>query len=148
DGRAAVVGAMGPLGIRIEPWGPTSRDEARGFFRRQVAGLVDGGVDGFMLETFSDIEEAHQAILAIRDLSDLPVIAQVSVEEGGRTTLGAEAEEALSSLEAWGADVVGLNCSVGPAEMLDVVLRAEGVTTRPLIAQPNAGLPRAVGDRK
>lgn len=146
--RAAVVGAVGPLGIRIDPWGPTSDDEARAFFRRQASGLATGGVDAFLLETFSDLNEARQAILAVRDVSDAPIVAQVSVEEGGRTIYGTDAEEAAAVLDEWGADVVGVNCSVGPAEMLDVIARMGRATSKPLIAQPNAGLPRAVGDRK
>jgi methionine synthase / methylenetetrahydrofolate reductase(NADPH) len=145
---AVVVGAFGPLGVRIEPWGPTSEEDARGFFRRQVRGLLDGGVDGFLLETFSDLNEIHQAILAIRELSDLPLLAQMTVEEGGVTSYGAEVEVLARSLEEWGADAVGLNCSVGPAEILEAVERMAAVTDRPLIAQPNAGLPRTVGDRK
>jgi methionine synthase / methylenetetrahydrofolate reductase(NADPH) len=143
-----VVGAFGPLGVRIEPWGPTSEEEARGFFRRQVRGLLDGGVDGFLLETFSDLNEVRQAILAIRELSDLPLLAQMTVEEGGVTSYGTEVETLARSLEEWGADAVGLNCSVGPAEILEAVERMAAVTDLPLIAQPNAGLPRTVGDRK
>jgi methionine synthase / methylenetetrahydrofolate reductase(NADPH) len=143
-----VVGAFGPLGVRIEPWGPTSEEEARAFFRRQIRGLLDGGVDGFLLETFSDLNEIRQAILAIRELSDLPLLAQMTGEEGGVTSYGTEVETLARSLEEWGADAVGLNCSVGPAEILEAVERMAAVTDLPLIAQPNAGLPRTVGDRK
>ncbi|NNG15265.1 MAG: bifunctional homocysteine S-methyltransferase/methylenetetrahydrofolate reductase, partial [Gemmatimonadales bacterium] len=77
--RASVVGAIGPLGIRIEPWGPTAREEARAFFTRQVQGLIEGGVDGFLLETFSDLDELREALEAVRNASDLPVIAQVTI---------------------------------------------------------------------
>ncbi len=147
-GRARVLGAVGPLGIRIEPWGPTSAHEARAFFRRQLRGLVEGGVDGIMLETFQDPAELQQALLAARDVCDLPVIALVSVGEGGRTAHGAEVESIVTSLESWGADAAGFNCSVGPAEILDAIERASEVSSLPLVAQPNAGLPRTVGDRK
>jgi len=143
-----VVGAMGPLGIRIEPWGPTAEEEARGYFSRQVEGLLEGGVDGFILETFQDIRELGQALRAVRERSDLPLIAQVTIESGGRTAYGTDVETVARTLEEWGADVVGLNCSVGPAEILDAVERMAGVTDLPLSAQPNAGLPRTVGDRK
>ncbi len=146
--RARVVGAIGPLGIRIEPWGPTSEGEAEAFFRRQVAGLLEGGVDGFLLETFSDLNELHQALRAVRAMSELPVFAQVTIEEGGSTSYGTDVETVARSLDEWGADVIGVNCSVGPAEILDAIERMARVTERPLSAQPNAGLPRLVGDRK
>jgi homocysteine S-methyltransferase len=147
-GRAAVAGAVGPLGIRIEPFGPTSRDEARDYFTRQVRGLVAGGVDGFVLETFSDLEEILQALAAARAVADLPVIAQMTVGEDGSTAFGTDAETLARTLTEAGADVLGLNCSVGPAFMLDAIERMAAVTDRPVSAQPNAGLPRAVGDRR
>ena len=147
-GRAAVAGAIGPLGIRIEPWGPTSRAEAAGFFTRQAQGLLEGGVDGFVLETFADLDEIEAAFRAVRELTDLPVIAQMTVGEDGDTPYGAPAETIAARLTAMGADVVGLNCSVGPVPMLDAVERMAAATDRPLCAQPNAGLPRAVGDRR
>lgn len=146
-GRALVVGAIGPLGIRIEPWGPTSRQEARELFGRQVQGLLEGGVDGFVLETFSDLNELEQAYRAVRTATALPVITQISVGDDGATSYGTVPEAAAWMMSDWGADVVGLNCSVGPATILDALERMAEVTDRPLSAQPNAGLPRAVGDR-
>ena len=143
-----VVGAVGPLGIRIEPFGPTARDEAGEFFGRQVAGLLAGGVDGLLLETFSDIDELHTAFQAVRRLTDLPVIVQMTTGENGNTSYGTSVETIARTLTEWGADVIGLNCSVGPASMLDAIERIAKVTDRPLSAQPNAGMPRAVGDRK
>jgi len=147
-GRAAVVGAIGPLGIRIEPWGPTAKSEAVEHFGRQVAGLIEGGVHGFILETFSDVEELHAALMAVRRVSDLPVVAQMTVGEDGSTPYGTAVEALAAQLTQWNADVLGLNCSVGPAPMLDAIERIAGVTNKPLSAQPNAGLPRAVGDRR
>jgi methionine synthase / methylenetetrahydrofolate reductase (NADH) len=147
-GRAAVMGAIGPLGIRIEPWGPTAKSEAVEHFRRQVAGLIEGGVHGFILETFSDVEELHAALTAVRRASDLPVVAQMTVGEDGSTPYGTAVEALAAQLTQWNADVLGLNCSVGPAPMLDAIERIAGVTSKPLSAQPNAGLPRAVGDRR
>lgn len=143
-----VLGAFGPLGIRIEPWGPTSREEAQGYFGRQVDGLLAGGVDGFLLETFQDLGELRQALLAIRERSSLPVMAQFTVEEGGRTAYGTGIEAAVRDLEEWGVDAIGLNCSVGPIEILEGVERIAELTDLPLSAQPNAGLPRAVEGRK
>ncbi len=147
-GQALVLGAIGPLGIRIEPFGPTSREEARGYFARAAQGLAEGGVDGFILETFGDLEELHQALAAARGAADLPVFAQMTVSEDGSTALGTDAETLARTLTEWGADVVGLNCSTGPAMMLDAIERMAQVTDRPLSAQPNAGLPRSVGDRR
>lgn len=144
----AVTGAIGPLGIRIEPWGPTSLEEAEAYFGRQVAGLLAGGVDGFVLETFSDLSELGCALRAIRAACDLPVFAHMTVGTDGRTSLGTEPAQVARSLEESGADVIGLNCSVGPAVMLDAIEEMAEVTTLPLSAQPNAGLPRTVRDRK
>jgi methionine synthase / methylenetetrahydrofolate reductase(NADPH) len=146
--RAAVVGAIGPLGIRIEPFGEMSLDEARAAFARQVRGLLAGGVTGFVLETFSDVAELRAALQAVRSLCDLPVIAQMTVGTDGKTHYGTDPETFGPELEAMGADVIGVNCSVGPHGVLEAVEKLARVTTRPLSAQPNAGLPREVGDRK
>jgi homocysteine S-methyltransferase len=147
-GRAAVVGAIGPLGIRIEPFGETSVAEARADFSRQASGLLDGGVDGFILETFSDVDELRAAFEAVRALTDLPVIAQMTIGNDGRTHYGTEPAVFGPLLEAMGADVIGVNCSVGPQGILEAVEQLAPVVTRPISAQPNAGLPRDVGDRK
>jgi len=148
DGRAAVAGAIGPLGVRIEPFGPTSREEALGLFQRQVDGLVAGGVDGFVLETFSDADELHEAIRAVRSRSDLPVIAQMTVGTDGLTHYGTDPATFTKQLADWGADVIGVNCSVGPAGILEAVEKMVKVTSKPISAVPNAGLPKDVGDRK
>lgn len=147
-GRACVAGAMGPLGVRVEPLGPTSLAEAREYFGRQVDGLLEGGVEGFFLETFSDLAELEQAFLAVRSRCDLPVVVQATVGDDCATGFGATVEQAARAAEEWGADAAGLNCSVGPAAILDGVERMAATTRLPLSAQPNAGLPRAVGDRK
>jgi homocysteine S-methyltransferase len=145
--RVLVAGAMGPLGMRIEPFGPTSQAEARSIFREQVEGLAEGGVDLFVLETFADLEEIHQAIQAVRDVSDLPVVAHMTVREDGRTPYGTEAATLAERLAAWDVEVVGLNCSVGPSAMLAATDEMLAATDRPLIMQPNAGLPRDVDGR-
>ena len=147
-GRASVAGAIGPLGVRIEPFGPTSRDEAFAHFRRQVQGLLAGGVDGFILETFSDLDEIHEALRAARSLCDLPVIAQMTIGTDGLTHYGTDPQTFAKRLTEWGADAVGVNCSVGPAGLLEAVEQMVKVTDRPISAVPNAGLPKDVGDRK
>ncbi len=143
-----VGGAVGPLGLRIEPYGPTSREEARGFFREQMDGLVDGGVDFIILETFADLSEIQQALLAARDACDLPVVAQMTIQQDGTTLYGTAVELIGQRLHEWGADVIGLNCSVGPHGILSGVERLAQVTDRPISAQPNAGLPREIEGRK
>ena len=147
-GRASVVGALGPLGIRLEPFGPTAFEEAAAYFGRQVAGLLDGGVDGFCLETFSDLRELEAGVHALRQRSDLPVMAQITVGENAETSYGTSVEAAAAALNDWGVDIAGINCSVGPAIMLDAVERLVAATELPISAQPNAGLPRVVDDRK
>lgn len=143
-----VAGAVGPLGIRLEPYGPTSRDEARAMFREQMQALAEGGADCFVLETFADLEELEQAILAARDTdATMPVLAQATVGPELRTAYGAAPEDVARVLDRWGVDVIGLNCSVGPQTILEAIERMAAVTTRKLSAQPNAGMPRDVGGR-
>src|SRR5215813_8015146 len=146
--RAFVAGAVGPLGLRIEPYGPTSFDEAKAMFSDQVSALLEGGVDLFVLETFSDISELHQAVRAVKDLCDLPIIAQMTIQLDGNTLFGTTPEIFTSRLDEWGADVIGLNCGVGPAIVLNAIEKMRALTDRKLSAQPNAGLPRDVGGRQ
>jgi methionine synthase I (cobalamin-dependent)/5,10-methylenetetrahydrofolate reductase len=142
-----VAGAIGPLGIRIEPWGKTGVDEAEEFFREQARGLLEGGVDLFVLETFRDVNEIGAAIRAVRSICDLPIVAQVTTEEDGNSLDGAAPEAFVPELERLGAQVVGLNCSVGPAAMLETIERMSQVATVKLSAQPNAGRPREIEGR-
>jgi len=145
--RAYVAGAIGPLGIRIEPWGKTGVDEAREYFREQAQALLDGGVDLFILETFRDLNEIGAALDAVRSISDLPIVAQMTTEEDGNTLDGTPPEKFAPELEKRGATVIGVNCAVGPAPMLDTIERMAAVTARRLSAQPNAGQPRDVEGR-
>ena len=143
-----VAGSVGPLGIRIEPLGKTSFQEARSAFRDQIAALVAGGVDLLMLETFGYVEELHQAVLASRDVNPkIPIIAQVTIDEDGNCLDGSDPETFAARLSEWNVDVLGINCSVGPVAMLEAIERVRAVTTLPLSAQPNAGMPRSVEGR-
>lgn len=146
--RAYVAGAIGPLGLRIEPYGPTSFDEAKDMFKTQAIALLEGGVDLFCLETFSDVSEIRQAIAAIRELCDLPIVAQMTIMTDGNTLFGTTPELFTERLDSWGADVIGLNCGVGPAIILNALERMREVTKKKLSAQPNAGLPRDVQGRQ
>ena len=148
EDHALVAGAVGPLGLRIEPYGPTSRDEAKAMFEEQMAALRDGGVDCFILETFSDLVEIEQAVRAARAVApSLPVIAQMSVTTDLVTSFGVPPEEIAEALEAMGADIIGLNCSVGPQTILEAIERMAAVTDKKLSAMANAGMPRDVGGR-
>src|SRR5271154_2326309 len=143
-----VAGSIGPLGVRIEPLGKTSFEEARTAFRDQIEALVEGGVDLLMLETFGYLEEMHQALLACRDVNPkIPIVAQVTIDEDGNCLDGADPEGFAARLTEWNVDVVGINCSVGPVAMLDAIERVRAATSLPLAAQPNAGMPRSVEGR-
>jgi methionine synthase I (cobalamin-dependent)/5,10-methylenetetrahydrofolate reductase len=145
--QAYVAGAIGPLGIRIEPWGKTGVDEAREYFREQAQALLDGGVDLFVLETFRDLNEIGAAVDAVRSITDLPIVAQMTTEEGGQTLDGTPPEKFAPELERRGATLLGVNCAVGPAPMLETIERLAAVTKLKLSAQPNAGKPRDVEGR-
>lgn len=147
-GRAVVMGAIGPVGVRVEPYGETGLDQAEAAFARQAAGLLEGGVDGFILETFSDVNEIGAAVKAVRSLSTLPIVAQMTVGNDGKTHYGTDPTVFGPALAAMGVDVIGVNCSVGPHGVLEAVEKLARVVTLPLSAQPNAGLPREVEDRK
>jgi len=143
-----VAGSVGPLGVRIEPLGKIAREEARSAFREQIQVLADEGVDLILLETFGYIDELHQAILAAREVAPgLPIVAEVTIDEDGNALDGTEVEAFGPRLTDFGVDVVGCNCSIGPAAMLDTVERLRRVTSLPLAAQPNAGMPRSVEGR-
>ena len=142
-----VAGAIGPLGVRIEPWGKMGTDEAEAFFREQAEALAAGGVDLFILETFRDLNEIGAAIAAVRGVSSLPIVAQMTIEDDGNSLDGTPPERFAPEMERRGADVVGVNCSIGPAHMLETIERIAAVTRARLSAQPNAGRPRDIEGR-
>ncbi|HQZ82380.1 MAG TPA: bifunctional homocysteine S-methyltransferase/methylenetetrahydrofolate reductase [Pyrinomonadaceae bacterium] len=146
--KAFVAGAIGPLGLRIEPFGPTSFDEAKGYFLEQVNALLEGGIDLFVLETFSELEIIEQAVRAVREVSDLPIVAQMTIQMDGKTAFGTTPETIATRLDELGADVVGLNCGMGPNHILNALEKMRAVTAKDLSAQPNAGLPRDVQGRQ
>jgi homocysteine S-methyltransferase len=149
DGHDIIVaGAVGPLGVRLAPYGPTSPEDAVEIFREQMSGLKAGGADVFVLETFGDLLEMEQAIVAARLVDPaMPVIAQMTIGVDGLTPYGATPEDVARTLDRLGADVIGLNCSVGPQIILEAIEKMALVTNRKLVAQPNAGMPRDVGGR-
>ncbi len=143
-----VAGAVGPLGLRIEPFGPTSFDEAKEMYKEQIEALLEGGVDLFVLETFSELPVIEQAIRAVRELSDLPIVAQMTIQADLKTTFGTSPASFTKALDKLGADIIGLNCGMGPTHVLHALEEMRGVTDKPLSAQPNAGLPRDVQGRQ
>ncbi len=150
--EAFVAGAIGPLGVRLEPLGKVGLDEARAAFEEQIRALVEGGpgvgADLLIIETMTSLAEAEQAILAARSAAPgVPVIVMMTVDEEGNCLDGSSAETAAAKLTEWGADAVGCNCSAGPATVLSVIERMRPVTDKPLAAMPNAGIPRAVEGR-
>lgn len=142
-----VAGSIGPLGIKLEPWGPTSMSEARNAFREQAQALKDGGVDLFILETFTNLACIEQAVLAIRDICDLPIIASVTVKDDGNLVYGATPEVFTRKLNELDIDVIGLNCSVGPHYMLQTLEEMVKIASKPISAMPNAGMPRIIDGR-
>jgi methionine synthase / methylenetetrahydrofolate reductase(NADPH) len=143
-----VAGAIGPLGLRIEPFGPTSFDEAKEMYKEQVEALLEGGVDLFVLETFSELPVIEQAVRAVRELSDLPIITQMAIQMDGKTTFGTTPEAFTARLDELDVDVIGLNCGMGPNHLLNALEKMRPFTTKKLSAQPNAGLPRDVQGRQ
>ncbi len=146
--KALVAGAIGPLGVRLEPYGPTSREDAREVFAEQMTALREGGADLFIIETFSDLDEVTQAVRAARDVDPtMPVVAQVAINADGVTAYGATPADIAAALDLAGADVIGLNCSVGPQTILEAIEKMAPLTSKKLSAQPNAGMPRDVSGR-
>jgi len=146
--QAFVAGAMGPLGLRLEPLGKTSLEEARAAFAEQITALAEGGVDLLMLETMMSVDEAEQAVLAARDVApQLRIVVLFTVDEESNCLDGTSPEVAAQRMTAIGADAVGCNCSTGPAAVLSAVERMRAATTLPIVAMPNAGMPRNVEGR-
>ena len=149
QGSAFVAGAIGPLGVRIEPLGPTSFAEAREVFREQTEALMEAGIDLLVLETFYDLNEVREAILAAREvLGDDPVIiAHVTIDDNGHMRDGASPETYTRLLDELPVDVIGLNCSVGPKATLETIELMMKYSHKPMSAMPNAGFPSVVEGR-
>src|SRR5947209_1956461 len=144
-----VAGAIGPLGVRIEPLGPTSFAEARAGFREQIDVLLDAGVDLLIFETFGNLDELREGVMAARDAAgdEIPIIAQVTIDDFGHLPGGTDTETFTREMDSWPVDVIGLNCSVGPKATLETIERIMQWTSKPTSAMPNAGLPMRVEGR-
>ncbi|HOK05640.1 MAG TPA: homocysteine S-methyltransferase family protein [Syntrophales bacterium] len=145
--RRLVAGDLGPTGRFVEPFGDLPFEEAVAVYREQAEGLLKGGVDLFVIETMMDIQEARAALIAVKELGDHFAFVTMTYEKEGRTLGGTDPVTALITLQSLGADAVGCNCSVGPKEMLQWLRAMAPSATVPLVAKPNAGLPRLTGGR-
>ena len=147
-GNALVAGSVGPLGVQIEPLSALSYDEVKDAFKEQVRGLLDGGGDLIVLETFGLVKELEQALRAVKELNaGIPVIAQVTVNDEGVLISNATLESFVQAMGNYQVDAIGLNCSIGPRSMLEALEHLKTLTTMPLSVQPNAGVPQNVGGR-
>ena len=140
-GARYVAGDIGPIGALLRPLGTMSFDEAYLLFKEEIEAGVKAGVDLFIIETMTDLAETKAAVLAAKENSDLPIFATMTFEEDGRTFLGTSPEIAAITLDSLGADVVGINCSQGPADLRPFAKRMLDVTDKPVLVQANAGLP-------
>jgi len=147
-GRALVAGSIGPIGKPLQPFGNIAAEEALAAYQEQVQGLVEGGVDLFILETMPSLDQAKAALQAVRSLSPLPVIVSLTFNEDGTTFYGDRPEDVVRELEALSVPVIGANCSQGPQPMLETVQRMVAVAKSARIsAMPNAGAPSFVDGR-
>ena len=144
-GKALIAGDIGPTGHFIQPFGEVDFEEAVAAFKEQVLGLLEGGVDCFVIETMMDIQEARAALIAVKESCDLFTMVTMTFERDGRTLNGTDPLTALTTLQALGADAVGCNCSTGPDDMVRFIGAMKPYAKIPLIAKPNAGLPKTAG---
>ena len=151
--KVFILGDIGPLGVRLAPYGRVRPEQARQAFREQIEALLEAGVDGILLETFSDLLEIREAIEAAKALSDLPLIASMTFTRDDVTLLGDTPAQVARQLYEYGADLIGVNCSGGPAQVWRILrqmgqtLLASKKTLPPFSAMPNAGWPEQVGGR-
>ena len=139
-----VAGDISATGKFVQPFGELPFETAVNHYKEQVAALLEGGVDFFIIETMIDLQEARAALLAVKETCDLPVCVSMTFNEDGRTLTGTDPVSALITLQALGADAVGCNCSTGPLNMLEFVRAMRPYSKVPLLAKPNAGLPRLI----
>ncbi|MEX5286109.1 homocysteine S-methyltransferase family protein [Selenomonas sputigena] len=142
EGRAKVVGSLGPTGRFVEPLGDLGFEEAYNSFFQQAKALADAGADYLIFETCIDIQEMRAGLLAAKDATKLPIICQLSYSEDGRSVTGSDPQTTAITLEAMGADIIGVNCSLGPEQLVPIVQALADNCTVPISVLPNAGMPR------
>ena len=139
-----IAGGMGPSGRFIKPLGDLDFETAYDNYFEQASALAKAGVDYILIETFIDIQEMRAALLAVKDATKLPVICQLSYSEDGRTVTGSDPQTAAITLSAMGADIIGINCSLGPEQLVPIVKILAANTDKPISVQPNAGMPQLI----
>ena len=139
--HAKVAGSIGPTGRFIEPLGDLPFDEAYSVFFTQAKALAEAGADYLIIETCIDLQEMRAALLAAKDACALPVICQLSYSEDGRTVTGTDPQSAAVTLEAMGASIIGVNCSLGPEQLVPIVRTLAENCRVPISVLPNAGMP-------
>ncbi len=144
---ALVAGVIAPTGQFIQPTGELLFEEAVEIFKQQAKALEKGGADLFVIETMLDIQEARAALIAIKEVSQLPVMITMTFDEKQRTLTGTDPVSALNILQSLGADAVGCNCSTGPKEMVKAIAMMKPYARVPIIAKPNAGMPKLTNGR-
>ena len=139
-----IAGGMGPSGRFIKPLGDLDFEEAYQNYYQQSQALEAAGADYILIETFIDIQEMRAALLAAKEATSLPVICQLSYSEDGRTVTGTDPQTAAITLDAMGADIIGINCSLGPEQLVPIVKAISENTAKPISVQPNAGMPQLI----
>ncbi len=143
-GKALVAGDIATSGKFLAPLGDISFSELYELYHEQAAAMEEAGVDMFVIETIMTVPDARAALLAVKDVSDKPVLVSFTCDENGRTLTGSDVRAALVILQGMGIDAFGLNCSTGPAEMLEQAKRLRDLAEVPVAIKPNAGLPKTV----
>ena len=145
--KVKIAGSMGPTGKFIKPLGDLDFEDAYENYKVQAAALAEGGADYILIETSIDLQEMRAALLAAKEVTNLPVICQLSYSEDGRTVTGTDPQTAAITLDAMGADIIGINCSLGPEQLVPIVKILSENTEKPISVQPNAGLPQLVNGK-
>ena len=145
--KAKIAGSMGPTGKFIKPLGELDFEDAFENYKIQAKALADGGADYIIIETSIDLQEMRAALLAAKEVTNLPVICQLSFSEDGRTVTGTDPQTAAITLDAMGADIIGVNCSLGPKQLVPIVKAISENTEKPVSVQPNAGMPQLINGR-
>ncbi len=145
--KVKIAGSMGPTGKFIKPLGDLDFEDAFENYKVQASALAEGGADYILIETSIDLQEMRAALLAAKEVTNLPVICQLSYSEDGRTVTGTDPQTAAITLDAMGADIIGINCSLGPEQLVPIVKILSENTEKPISVQPNAGLPQLVNGK-
>ena len=144
DGKALVAGDLTMTGVSLAPVGSMEFEELVNIYKEQISCILEAGVDLFVVETMMSLAECRAAVLAVKESCDLPVMVTLTFAEDGKTLFGTDAATAVNVLQAMGVDAIGANCSTGPDKMCGIISEMNRYAKVPIIAKPNAGLPKLV----